>query len=300
MLFRSVVIGNGTSAVNVTTAGTTGYPLLSGGASADPAFGQLNLSTAVGLTGTLGVANGGTGATTFAANGILYGNTTSAIQATASVNNAVLVTNGSGVPSLSTTLPAHTVTTSVTVPLVIGGSGTTGTQLTLQTTTGIGTTDAIAFKGGNNGATTFASLSSSGLTLGATGSTLGVLALSGSTSGTVTVQPAAAAGTWTLTLPTSGGTNNYVLTTNGSGTASWSQVSLTAGVTGVLPVANGGTNASSAGITAFNNITGYSAAGATGTTSTNLVFSTSPTLVTPTLGVATATSINKEIGRAHV
>ncbi|MSU60719.1 MAG: hypothetical protein EXS52_02260, partial [Candidatus Staskawiczbacteria bacterium] len=54
---------------------------------------------------------------------------------------------------------------------------------------------------------------------------------------------------------------------------------LTTGVTGVLPVANGGTNASSASITAFNNITGYTAAGATGTTSTNLVFSTSPTLV---------------------
>lgn len=33
--------------------------------------------------------------------------------------------------------------------------------------------------------------------------------------------------------------------------------------------------------------------GTTGTTSTNLVFSTSPTLVTPTLGVATATSLNK-------
>lgn len=44
-----------------------------------------------------------------------------------------------------------------------------------------------------------------------------------------------------------------------------------------LPVANGGTGASSASITAFNNITGLSAAGTTGTTSTNLVFSASPT-----------------------
>lgn len=35
------------------------------------------------------------------------------------------------------------------------------------------------------------------------------------------------------------------------------------------------------------------ATGTTGTTSTNIVFSTSPTLVTPTLGVASATSINK-------
>lgn len=55
-----------------------------------------------------------------------------------------------------------------------------------------------------------------------------------------------------------------------------------------VTVALGGTNATSAGITAFNNITGYTAAGATGTTSTNLVFSTSPTLVTPALGTPTA------------
>jgi len=59
-----------------------------------------------------------------------------------------------------------------------------------------------------------------------------------------------------------------------------------------IAVAKGGTGATSASITAFNNITGYSAAGATGTTSTNLVFSTSPTFITPTLGAASATSLN--------
>ena len=62
-------------------------------------------------------------------------------------------------------------------------------------------------------------------------------------------------------------------------------------LTNPLPVASGGTNASSASITAFNNITGYTASGATGTTSTNIVFSTSPSLTTPTIGAATATSI---------
>jgi hypothetical protein len=83
----------------------------------------------------------------------------------------------------------------------------------------------------------------------------------------------------------------YLSNTGTSNNPAWAQISLTAGVTGILPVANGGTNASSASITAFNNITGYSASGATGTTTTNLVFSTSPTLVTPTLGAALATSI---------
>jgi hypothetical protein len=63
----------------------------------------------------------------------------------------------------------------------------------------------------------------------------------------------------------------------------WGKIGLTTHVSGVLPVANGGTNASAASITAFNNITGYTATGATGTTSTNLVFSTSPTLTTPTI-----------------
>ena len=53
---------------------------------------------------------------------------------------------------------------------------------------------------------------------------------------------------------------------------------------GTLPVAAGGTGASSASITAFNNITGYSAYGATGTT--NLVFSTSPALTTPTISTS--------------
>ena len=63
--------------------------------------------------------------------------------------------------------------------------------------------------------------------------------------------------------------------------------------TGVVPVANGGTNASAASITAFNNITGYTASGATGTTSTNLVFSTSPSVTTPTLvGDATLSTGN--------
>lgn len=74
------------------------------------------------------------------------------------------------------------------------------------------------------------------------------------------------------------------------------RASLTADVTGVLPVANGGTNASSASITAFNNITGYTAAGATGTTSTNLVFSTSPTLVTPALGTPSSGTLTNCTG----
>tara|TARA_R110000868_G_scaffold83327_1_gene235290 strand:- start:1 stop:960 length:960 start_codon:yes stop_codon:yes gene_type:complete len=78
---------------------------------------------------------------------------------------------------------------------------------------------------------------------------------------------------------------------------SWGKIGLTTHVSGVLPVANGGTNASTASITSFNNITGYSASGATGTTTTNLVFSTSPSITTPTLvGDATLSTGNLVIG----
>jgi hypothetical protein len=48
-----------------------------------------------------------------------------------------------------------------------------------------------------------------------------VLKLSGSTSGTITIAPAASAGTYTLTLPADDGTTGQVLTTDGSGVLSW-------------------------------------------------------------------------------
>jgi len=88
------------------------------------------------------------------------------------------------------------------------------------------------------------------------------------------------------------------LISGGVGVApSWGKIGLTTHVSGVLPVANGGTNASTASITSFNNITGYSASGATGTTTTNLVFSTSPSITTPTLvGDVTLSTGNLVIG----
>jgi hypothetical protein len=88
------------------------------------------------------------------------------------------------------------------------------------------------------------------------------------------------------------------LISGGVGVApAWGKIGLTTHVSGVLPVANGGTNASTASITSFNNITGYTASGATGTTSTNLVFSTSPSITTPTLvGDATLSTGNLVVG----
>lgn len=72
---------------------------------------------------------------------------------------------GGGTPSTGA-FTTITASTSLTSPLIIGGSGTTGTQLTLKTTTGVGTTDTFAFVGGSNGATTFATLNATGFAAG--------------------------------------------------------------------------------------------------------------------------------------
>lgn len=90
-----------------------------------------------------------------------------------SANLASAVTDETGSGALvfgtSPTLATPTITTSATVPLVIGGTGTTST-LTLRSTSGVGTTGAdIVFQAGNNGATEIARMDNAGnMAIGAT------------------------------------------------------------------------------------------------------------------------------------
>lgn len=148
----------------------------------------------------------------------------------------------------------------------------------------------------------------------------GMLAIAnGGTNATAT--PTAGAvpyGTGTAYAFSAAGTLGQVLQSNGASAPTWTTVTGTGTVTSVaatvpaflsvtgspitttgtlaiafsgtaIPVANGGTNATTASLTSFNNITGYTASGATGTTSTNLVFSASPTF-TGTLAAAAVTA----------
>ncbi len=59
------------------------------------------------------------------------------------------------------------------------------------------------------------------LTLGTAGTTKGTLSFAGNTSGKIIIQPQAAAGTYTLTLPNTAGTNGYYLQTDGAGNLGW-------------------------------------------------------------------------------
>jgi hypothetical protein len=129
---HGVVVGEGTS--NVAVVGpdaATGKPLLSQGAAADPAFGDL------------GVAHGGTGATTLAAHGVVIGNGTSAVTVTgAGSAGQVLTSNGASADPTYQTPPAiHNAICDVRLTL------TSGTPVTTADVTGATNIFVTPYKG---------------------------------------------------------------------------------------------------------------------------------------------------------
>lgn len=63
---NGIVFGNGSSALNVTNAGSQ-YEVLQAGAGGTPVFGALNIAQSAAVTGQLAIANGGTGSSTASA-----------------------------------------------------------------------------------------------------------------------------------------------------------------------------------------------------------------------------------------
>jgi len=269
----------------------------------------LPLST--GVTGTLPVANGGTGLTSGTSGGVLYYSATGTLASSAALAaNALVIGGGAGVaPSTTTTgtgiltflgtpssanlrsavtdetgsgslvfatsptlvTPTLGVASATTINKVTLTAPATGSTLTIadgktlatdnsvtfvgtdSSTVNFGTGGTIAYTGGT--LAQFASTTSSQLagvisdetgtgslvfsnsptfnddiTLGVASTATGIVNFKGVTSGTVSLSVADAAGTWTMKLPTSGGTNGQALTTNGSGVTSWTTI--TGGATG--------------------------------------------------------------------
>lgn len=231
--------------------------------------------------------------------GILSGNGTAISAAT---------TTGSGAVVLAT---SPTFVTSIIDPLVIGGAAA-GSSLTLQSTSGVGTTDAIIFDVGNNGATEGGRFAHSGnLLLGTTtDSSNGRIQLASGTTitagvgfGTDTTLSRANAGE--LRQTSTGTASTLFFDTSGSvrscfignatgvlqlGTLSGADVQLYAG--NVLGITLSHT-ASLATFAGHLVVEGVTSTGATGTG--KFVFDTSPALTTPTIGAALATTINKVI-----
>lgn len=115
----------------------------------------------------------------------------------------------------------------------IGGANdlTVGTSLLITAGTGIGATLVDVTVNTIQDIRTTATPQFSALGLGGVAGAANTLKLYGSTSGAVTVTTAAVAGTWTLTVPTSGGTSGYFLQTNGAGVTTWAPVTTSVGGT---------------------------------------------------------------------
>ena len=202
-----ILFASTTTALSKLADVATGNALISGGVGAAPSYGKIGLTTHV--SGTLDVANGGTGQTTYTNGQLLIGNTTgnTLAKATLTAGTNISITNGAGAITINATDQFVGTVTSV------GGTGTvSGITLTGTVTT------------------------SGSLTLGGT---LSVTPsnFASQTANTFLAAPNGAAGTPTFRAIVAA--DVPTLNQNTTGTA--------ANVTGTVAIANGGTGATTTG-----------------------------------------------------
>ena len=137
LTFGGILVGNGTGAVGVATAAQI--------VAAISTTAVANATSAVNVTGTVAVANGGTGATAFTAGGLLIGNGTAAV----SVATGAQIVTAIGANAVTNATNA-TNATNVTgnVAIANGGTGAT-TAAAAATALGVGTGNTPVFAGVN-------------------------------------------------------------------------------------------------------------------------------------------------------
>jgi hypothetical protein len=139
--FTGALVGNATTATTLQTARTIGGVSFDGSANIDlpgvnTAGNQNTTGTAANVTGTVAVANGGTGQTTYTNGQLLIGNTTgnTLAKATLTAGTGITVTNGAGAITIAATNNG-TVTsvggTGTVSGLSLSGTVTTSGNLTL-------------------------------------------------------------------------------------------------------------------------------------------------------------------------
>jgi hypothetical protein len=181
--------------------------------------------------GNLSLSSGGAFLLAGSSSGVVTINTAAAagtwtltLPADSGTDGYFLKTDGNGVTSWvagsgSGTVTSFAATDGNGFDFSVANASTTPTLT--ATTTVTNTRVMYSNSGAITGAAGMTFDGTAGLTLGAAGSSLGLLKLTGNTSGTVTINTAAAAGTWTLQLPANDGDADQFLQTNGSGVTSW-------------------------------------------------------------------------------
>jgi hypothetical protein len=155
----SVVYGASTTAQGYTAAGTSGQVLISGGAGS-PTWSTNIGGNAANVTGTVAVANGGTGSTSLTANNVLLGNGTSALQVVApGTSGNVLTSNGTTWISAASTGGGATITgtTSAGTYYVVGTTSTLGTLSTAS----ISNTNVVSYNASTGALSAVSHVSSS-------------------------------------------------------------------------------------------------------------------------------------------
>jgi len=145
---NGIPYGQGASAIAVTAAGSQ-YQVLQAGASGVPQFLAVQLNQSAAVAGQLGVANGGSGASTLAAHGVVIGNGTSAVNVTsAGTAGQVLTSNGASAdPTFQTVASAApTINNSAASPQSVTAAG--GVSLSAPTYNNV-----VFVKGGTASAT---------------------------------------------------------------------------------------------------------------------------------------------------
>lgn len=237
----SVVVQNGTAIVQG-PAGTA-TQLLHGNAAGSPTFSAVSLTADV--TGVTPVANGGTNsAAALSGSTLMVSNGSAVVQGAAGTTATVLHGNAAGAPSYGAVALASEV--SGNLPIANGGTNS-NTALTgsgslvvhdgTKIVQGAAGTATTLLHGNAAGAPTYSAASLTADVTGTlpvgNGGTNSTAALSGSTlmisNGSAVVQGTA-------------GTSTTLLHGNAAGAPTYSAVSLTADVTGTLPINKGGTN----------------------------------------------------------
>ncbi len=198
-------------------------------------------------TTLLPMANGGTNKAATAVNGGIVWSDADSMEITAAgTSQDWVLSGGAGTPTMSST---------TTTAKMIDGSAD-AVQLTVQAHST--NTNNVFVVENSSGTDQFSVSNAAGatltndFTLQIAGAAQGKIFLyEGSDNGSNFISfssPAGLSSNPTFTLPGTNGTTDYFLRTNGSGVTSWQQVSMTASVTGTLPLANGGTNGTDAAV----------------------------------------------------